>query len=110
MQLTSREKVEQVLAKICDPIDVIGRAVMGDLWKTFCESVQDAIALSLLLQVPGLIGKWILGKEFSGFDACMTESPFGINRYACFIIVASDFCLWIVLAGRIVSRFALDSL
>jgi hypothetical protein len=55
-----------------------------------------------------LIGKWILGKEFSGFDVCMQEEPFGVNRYACFIIVISDFCLWIVLAGRVISRFLSD--
>ncbi|MBD1890638.1 hypothetical protein [Coleofasciculus sp. FACHB-SPT9] len=108
IQLTPREKAEKVLAAVFDPVDVIGKAVMGDLWKTFYESVQDAIALSLLLQIPSLIGKWILGKEFSGFDVCMRESPFGVNRYACFIIVTSDLCLWIVLAGRVISRFLSD--
>ncbi|MBE9205118.1 hypothetical protein IQ244_00910 [Nostoc sp. LEGE 06077] len=107
-QLTPREKAEKLLTTVLDPIDVVGKAVMGDLWKTFYESVQDAIALSLLLHIPSLIGTFILGKEFSGFDACMGESPFGVNRYACFIIVASDFCLWIVLAGRIISRFLSD--
>jgi hypothetical protein len=50
----------------------------------------------------------LLGKDFSGFDICIQESPFGVSRYACFIIVASDFCLWIVLAGRIASRFLTD--
>ncbi|MFW9259897.1 hypothetical protein [Nostoc sp. CALU 546] len=108
IQLTPREKAEKVLAAVLAPIDVFGKALMGDLWKTFYESVQDAIALSLLLQIPSLIGALILGKEFSGFDACMRESPFGVNRYACFIIVISDFCLWIVLAGRIISRFLSD--
>ncbi|MBD2122061.1 hypothetical protein [Trichocoleus sp. FACHB-262] len=108
MQLTPREKAEKALAVIFEPIDVIGKAVMGDLWKTFCESIRDAIALSLLLQVPSLIGQWILRKEFSGFDVCMIENAWGVNRYACFIIVASDFCLWIVLAGRILSRFLTD--
>lgn len=108
IQQTPRGKAEKVLAAVFDPVDVIGKAVMGDLWKTVYESVQDAIALSLLLQIPSLIGKWILGKEFSGFDVCMGESPFGINRYACFIIVISDFCLWIVLAGRMISRFLSD--
>ncbi|MBD2067681.1 hypothetical protein H6F93_09080 [Leptolyngbya sp. FACHB-671] len=108
MRLTPREKAEKALAAVFDPVDVIGRAVMGDLWKTLCESIQDAVALSLLLQIPSLIGRWILGKEFSGFDACMHENPFGVNRYACFIIVASDFCLWIVLAGRVISRFLAD--
>ncbi len=108
IQLTPREKAEKVLAAVFDPVDVIGKAVMGDLWKTFCETVQDAIALSLLLQIPSLIGKWILGKEFSGFDVCMQESPLGVNRYACFIIVISDFCLWMVLAARVISRFLSD--
>jgi len=108
IQLTPREKAEKVLAAVFDPVDVIGKAVMGDLWKTFYESLQDVIALSLLLHIPSLIGAWILGKEFSGFDVCMRESPFGVNRYACFIIVTSDFCLWILLAGRIISRFLSD--
>jgi hypothetical protein len=108
IQLTSREKAEKFLAAVFDPVDVIGKAVMGDLWKTFCETVQDAIALSLLLQIPSLIGKWILGKEFSGFDVCMQESPLGVNRYACVIIVISDFCLWMVLAARVISRFLSD--
>jgi len=107
-RLTPREKTEKVLAAVFGPIDAIGEAIIGDLWTTLCESIQDAIALSLLLQIPSLIGKWILGKEFSGFDACIQESPFGVNRYACFIIVASDFCLWIVLAGRVISRFLTD--
>lgn len=106
--LTPRKKAEIILISVCEPINAIGKAVMGELWKTFYESVQDAIALSLLLRIPGLIGLLILGKDFSGFDVCILESPFGVSRYACFIIVISDFCLWIVLAGRIVSRFLRD--
>ena len=108
IKLTSREKTEKLLAEIIAPIDVIGKAIMGDLWKTFYETIQDAITLSLLLHIPSLIGTWILGKEFSGFDACMRENIFGINRYACFIIIFADFCLWIVLLGRIISRFLAD--
>ncbi len=104
VKLTSREKTEKFITKILDPIDVIGKVVMGDLWRTFYESIQDAIALSLLLHIPSLIGTWILGKEFSGFDVCMRESIFGVNRYACFIIVFADFCLWIFLFARIASR------
>ena len=106
--LSPRKKAEIALSNLLVPFDVLGKAIMGDLWKTLYESVQDAIALSLLLHIPSLIGKWILGKEFSGFDACMFENPFGIDRYACFIIVASDFCLWIVLAGRVICRFLSD--
>lgn len=86
----------------------MGKALMGDLWTTTYLSVQDAIALSILLQVPGLIGQWIIGKSFSDFSVCLQESALGPTRYACFIIVASDFLLWIVLAGRIIGRFWVD--
>jgi hypothetical protein len=87
---------------------VVGSRLMGDLWRTFYLTVQDAIALSLILQVPGVIGQIILGKSFSSFDICLLENPLGVNRYACFIIVASDFLLWMVLAGRILGRFWAD--
>ncbi len=81
---------------------------MGDLWRTVYLSVQDAIALSVLLQLPSLVGRIIIGKDFSSFDVCLQESALGISRYACFIIITSDFCLWIILAGRIIGRFWVD--
>ncbi|ACK65866.1 hypothetical protein PCC8801_1823 [Rippkaea orientalis PCC 8801] len=102
------QRTEIIVNNILEPIDVIGRRLLGSLWKTFYESVQDAIALSLLLQIPSLIGKVIIGKEFSSYDVCLQENALGSSRYACFIIVTSDFLLWIVLAGRIISRFLLD--
>lgn len=98
-------QTEKVLNNIFEPLDLIGQRVMGELWRTLYLSVQDAIALSLLLQIPGLIGLWIIGKEFSSFDVCLQESAFSSSRYACFIIVVSDFLLWIVLAGRILGHF-----
>jgi large-conductance mechanosensitive channel len=101
----SGQQTEKLLNNIWDSLDKIGKALMNDLWRTFYLSVQDAIALSCLLQIPGLIGHWILGKDFSSFDVCLQENPLGASRYACFIIVASNFLLWIVLAGRIVGRF-----
>ena len=99
------QRTEKVLENIFEPLDLLGQRLMGELWRTFYLSVQDAIALGLLLQIPGLIGRWIIGKEFSSFDVCLQENALGASRYACFIIVASDFLLWIVLAGRIVGRF-----
>jgi hypothetical protein len=101
-------KTEAFLEKVSEPLDVVGSRLMGDLWRTFYLTVQDAIALSLILQVPGVIGQIILGKSFSSFDICLLENPLGVNRYACFIIVASDFLLWMVLAGRILGRFWAD--
>lgn len=102
------QRIEAKLNAIFEPLDVIGKKLMGDLWRTFYLSIQDAIALACLLQIPGFIGKIIIGKSFSGFDVCLIESGWSINRYACFIIVSSDFLLWIILAGRIVGRFLHD--
>jgi hypothetical protein len=101
-------KTEALLEKISEPLDVVGSRLMGDLWRTFYLTVQDAIALSLILQVPGIIGQVILGKSFSSFDICPLENALGVNRYACFIIVASNFLLWMILAGRILGRFWAD--
>lgn len=93
---------------ITEPLDLVGRSVMGELWRNFYLTVQDAIALSLLLRIPSLIGTWILGKDFSGFDACLKENFLSVTPYACFIIVVSDFFLWIFLGGRIIGRFWAD--
>ena len=99
------KRTEVALENTFEPLDLLGERLMGELWRTFYLSVQDAIALSLLLQIPGLIGHWITGEEFSSFKDCLQQDALGASRYACFIIVASDFLLWIVLAGRIVGRF-----
>ncbi|MGI0494291.1 hypothetical protein ACN4EG_21095 [Alkalinema pantanalense CENA528] len=101
-------KTEKVVSSVLEPIDVLGEKLMGDLWRTFYLSVQDAIGLACLVQIPSFIGKVIIGKEFSSFQVCLQEDPFGPNRYACFIIVISDFCLWAILAGRILTRFVQD--
>lgn len=102
------KRAERLLLNLWEPLDVLGRGLMGDLWRSVYLSVQDAIALSVLLQLPSFVGRIIIGKDFSSFDVCLQENPFGVSRYACFIIVTSDFCLRIVLAGRIIGRFWLD--
>jgi hypothetical protein len=101
-------RTEKVLIAVLDPIDVIGDKVMGDLWRTFYLSVQDAISLACLIQIPSLIGKFIIGKEYNSFKVCLSEDALGSNRYACFVIVAADFGLWAVLAGRMLIRFIQD--
>ena len=90
---------------VLELVDQVFYALMGQLGRTVYGSIQDAIALGILLKLPSLIGEIIIGKDFSSFDICLKESPFGASRYACFIIVASDFLLWIVLAGRIIGQF-----
>jgi len=102
------KRIERFLDNILEPIDLVGQRLLGDLWKTLYFSIQDAIALGLLLQIPSFIGKIIIGKDFSSFDVCLQENALGPSRYACFIIVTSDFLLWIILAGRIIARFIMD--
>jgi len=102
------KRIERFLDNILEPIDLVGQRLLGDLWKTFYFSIQDAIALGLLLQIPSFIGKIIIGKDFSSFDVCLQENALGPSRYACFIVVTSDFLLWIILAGRIIARFIVD--
>jgi hypothetical protein len=105
LKTRSGQQTEKLLNNILEPLDRIGQRLIGELWRTLYLSVQDAIALSCLLQIPSSIGRWIIGKEFSSFDVCLQENPLGSSCYACFIIVASDFLLWIILASRIIGRF-----
>ena len=96
--------VEQVLEKAGESIDPIGKALMGQLWRDVYETFQDAIALSLLFVIPGVIVKFFTGVDYSDFDQCLAISASSINRYACFVIVASGFLLWIIVTGRIIGR------
>ena len=98
----------KVVSNILEVVDQLFYAVMGKLGKTVYESIQDAIALSILLKLPSFIAEFILDKDFSSYQVCLQEDALGASRYACFLIVTSDFLLWIVLAGRIIIRFWRD--
>lgn len=104
------KRTEQILKNLWEPLDLIGRSLAGELWRTLYLTIQDAIALSLLLRIPSAISYLIIGKSFSSFDVCLQESAFGASRYACFIIVISDFMLWMLLAFRLFGRFFADFL
>lgn len=108
VKTTWGKRTEKTLENIFEPLDLIGGRIMGELWRTLYLTVQDAIALSFILQIPSAIGQWVLGKDFSEFDVCLQENALSPNRYACFVIVSSNFLLWIVLAGRILGRFLAD--
>jgi hypothetical protein len=104
-----KDRIDKFLTNIFDVIDVIGRKLLGDLWETLYLSIQDALALGLLIQVPDRVGHWITGKNFSSLDACTQEgSWWNVNRYVCFIMVASNFILWAILAARILIRSIQD--
>ena len=76
---------------------------------TLFESLQDAITLGLLVKIPGLLSLWVIGKEFSGLDACWTSNNWwSVERYACFAVVISDYTLWATLIPRILYRFWRD--
>ncbi|MDF5726606.1 MAG: hypothetical protein PUP92_00865 [Rhizonema sp. PD38] len=107
-QTKTGKYTEKFLMNIWEPLDKVGQALMGDYWKTVYLSVQDAIALYIILKIPDLIGQRIFGKSFSNFGDCLKENALGASRYACFIMVVSDFLLWIVIAGRIIGRFLAD--
>jgi hypothetical protein len=99
---TSINRFETLLSSI----DWLGRTACGDLWKTVCESFQDAISLSLIVKVPNLITYWLTGKEFKGLDSCSTGTTwFSTDRYICLIIVCWDLAGWAVLAARMIKRF-----
>lgn len=102
------KSTKQLVMNILEFVDQVLYGLMGQLGRTVYASIQDAIALSILLQVPSAIGKLIIGKDFSSYDVCLKENPLGASFLACFIIVTSDFLLWIVLAGRIIARFWKD--
>lgn len=108
MQTQAGKNTEELLHSIWEPVDLLGQSLMGGYWKTVYLSIQDAIALCILLKIPDLLGRWILGKSFSDFGVCLQENALGASRYACFIIVTSDFLLWIVIAARIIGRFLAD--
>ncbi|QLE42252.1 hypothetical protein FD723_18710 [Nostoc sp. C052] len=107
-QTKAGQHTEELLLGIWEPVDLLGQSLMGDYWKIVYLSIQDAIALYILLKIPDLLGQLILGKSFSDFGVCLQENALGASRYACFIIVTSDFLLWIVIAGRIIGRFWAD--
>lgn len=99
---------QKIVMNVLEFVDQVLYALMGPLGRTVFGSIQDAIAIGILLKLPGLIGEKIIGKDFSSWDICLKENPLGASFYACFIIVTSDFLLWIVLGGRILGKFWAD--
>lgn len=99
---------QKLVMNVLEFVDQVLYGLMGQLGRTVFGSIQDAIAIGILLKLPGLIGEKIIGKDFSSWDICLKENFLGSSFYACFIIVTSDFMLWIVLGGRIIGRFRAD--
>ena len=98
-------KFEKNLEYLWSFLDIVGKKLIGDLWETLYLSLQDTIALVLLFQLPGLIGKLTVDNDFSNLESCLEIGWSNVNIYACLIIVASGFTMWILIAGRILGRF-----
>lgn len=113
VESTSHQKSSEALARILDSwlsiLHVVGKSIFGPLWLTLFESIQDAIALGLLVRIPSLLSQWVLGREFSGLDVCWSNNTaWSVARYACIAVVLSDYTLWAVLIPRIIFRFCRD--
>lgn len=103
------DRVANWLDEWLNVVHVVGKRIFGPLWMTLFESAQDAITLGLLVQIPSILSKWTVGKEFSGLDACWTgNNEWSVARYACYTVVLSDYTLWGVLIPRILFRFVRD--
>lgn len=91
-------------------IHVIGNRLLGPLWTTFFESVQDALALGCLVKIPSFLSTIVLGgKEFTGLDMCWADGNlWSVSNYACTAVVLSDYTLWAVLIFRILFRCCRD--
>lgn len=99
------DKVQKQLNTGIDVLHVIGKTILGSLWMTLFESTQDAIVLGLLVKIPTFFSEWVLGKKFSGLDACWQGTNiWSIDRYSCYAVVAAEFSLWVPLIIRILRR------
>ncbi|WP_083305298.1 hypothetical protein [Moorena producens] len=96
-----------LMQHIWTSVDKLGKALLGDMWRSVYLSLQDAIALLVILYIPSLIGQLILTNTFLDFSVCM-ESAIGVQFYASLIIGAANFLLWILMAGRIIGRLWAD--
>jgi hypothetical protein len=97
------KQIENRIDTMLQPLDVLGKRLLGDLWRIIYLTIQDAIAISILLAIPN----WI-GNNPSDLRTCLAQSPWHIGRYSCLVIWLSDFCLWIVLTGRTIVRCWID--
>ncbi len=103
------KKVLSIMSNVSEAIHLVGPKIMGEqFWKMFYLSIQDIIALALLSQISDWIYLIILGHSFNSLAECLEIDSLSPRRYACFIMVASDFCGWILIAGRLIGRFLAD--
>ncbi|EGJ28619.1 MULTISPECIES: hypothetical protein [Moorena] len=114
-QLSTRPKtrsgkvINELLINIWEPLDQLGKALIGDLWRDVYLTIQDAIGLGILYVIFGWIFHWITKENFTSFDQCWnTWSVWEVNRYFCLVVVLLAFSSCITLCGRILKRLLKD--
>ncbi|WP_287313322.1 hypothetical protein [Moorena sp. SIO1G6] len=101
--------IYQLLINIWDPLDLVGKALIGDLWRDVYLTIQDAIGLGILYVIFGWIFQSITKENFTGFDQCVgTWNVWEVNRYFCLVVVLLAFSSCITLCGRILKRLLKD--
>lgn len=104
------ESTEEFLNTIWELLDTVGKKIFGELWESIYLTVQDGIGLYIIVHIPSLIMLAFFGKTFFSYSVCLSvEDYLSPIRAGCFVIVTADFCVWMVLAGRIIGRFLEDS-
>ena len=106
LESSLRQRTRAQLITLWEPLDEIGRAIMGDLWRTTYLTIQDALAatvVSIALHFIGLALQGTTGQTFSDLKACVTSYPItSVSRYQCLVIGAASFPVWFVFAGRFI--------
>ena len=71
---------QKIVMNVLEFVDQVLYALMGPLGRTVFGSIQDAIALGILLKFPSLIGEIIIGKDLAGADLSCKRSWLQIEQ------------------------------
>lgn len=107
-QKFNRQHIRRILSTIWNPLDEIGQSIIGDLWRPIYLTIQDTIAVLVLVFILGLLGsqlQGVTGQQFADFRSCHRFSFTNVNFYQCYVITGSNFTVWFIFAGRFILHF-----
>lgn len=107
-QKPNRQHIRRILTEIWNPLDEIGQGLMGDLWRPTYLTIQDTIAVLVLVFVLSLLGsqlQGVTGQNFADFRDCHRFPPTNVNFYQCYVITGSNFTVWFIFGGRFILHF-----
>lgn len=114
------KKVDRLMTSVLEPIDVVGKHLLGEWWRQIVAATQDAIAISVLLLIPSWIFE-TLDHDFSTLGDCWdflysaniiswsTLANFDPKAIACTAVIAADCCFWLLFFGRTIARFLVEA-